>query len=51
MLADSRRQELPGRPVPSLFELYKVFKDAKILVAVFMICIIIFFRNSHRKDD
>ena len=29
----------------------KVFEDAKILMAVFMICFIIFFRNSNRKDD
>jgi len=40
----------PARPEP-LLNLDKVFEDAKILVAVFMICIIIFFQNSHRKDD
>ena len=39
VLADSRRQVLPGR---ASFNSDKVFEDAKILVAVFMICIIIF---------
>jgi len=40
----------PARPELSL-KLDKVFKDTKIWTAVVMICYIIFFRNSHRKDD
>ena len=40
----------PAGPSRASLNLDKVFEDAKILVAVFKICII-FFRNSHRKDD
>jgi len=41
----------PAGPSRASSNLDKVFEDAKILTAVFMICFIMFFRNSHRKDD
>ena len=51
VLADSRPKCYPVGPSRASLNLDKVLEDAKILVAVFMISIIIFFRNSHRKDD
>ena len=52
VLADSRRHKCyPAGPSRASLNLDKVFGDAKTLVAVFMIFIIIFFRNSPRKDD
>ena len=41
----------PAGPSRASSNLEKVFEDAKIWTAVFMICFIIFFRNSLRKDD
>jgi len=41
----------PAGPSRASLNLEKVFEDAKIWTAVFMTCFIIFFRNSHRKDD
>jgi len=41
----------PAGPSRATLNLDKVFEDAKILTAVFVICFIIFFLNSHRKDD
>ena len=39
------------RPAVQDGSLDKVFEDAKIWTAVFMICFIIFFQNTHRKYD
>ena len=40
----------PARPEASL-NLDEVFEDTKIWTAVLMICLIMFFRYTHRKDD